>query len=151
MCTMHYMAKVGAFLLFVALIVGGWLAFRYETSVSRQGNGRFQAAAVGTIGKAWVTEADSGKSILLPEASRITIELPLSRFASDTLHVSRAGILSETAGANARMGNWARSFDAVAVGSTTITVPALHGIGVQDFSLHVRVLPPQTSSTTTSS
>jgi hypothetical protein len=66
---------------------------------------------------------DNGKTLDMTVTSRLTIELPNGAYASSSLKLSPPDLMGETFGATARVGNWARTFEAVKAGKVTITVP----------------------------
>ena len=72
-----------------------------------------------------VTYGDNGKTLIVPETSRLTIELPESAFDATALEISPMDTMGETFGASSEPGNWVRTFEAVKRGATTtIMVPS---------------------------
>lgn len=63
---------------------------------------------------------DSGRTITVSPTSRITIELPKALYNEASLAVEPAGVLGQTFGATAGAGDFAKTFEAAALGAATI-------------------------------
>ena len=127
-------------LIVILVLLGGFWFF-----AGREGNLSTQTTASNhpVATKTRFDIADSGMAVSIPETSRISIELPAKQYAADALTISPQNILGETFGADARPGDWVRTFEVAAIGDATITVPSKDGVHAHDFTLVVHGVPAE--------
>jgi hypothetical protein len=87
---------------------------------------------------------DNGRTIAIVPTSRITLELPSSLYDEKTLVITPKDSMGETFGASSEPGNWVRTFEAVSVGTTTISVPSKDS-GAPLFKLTLRIVGPDSA------
>lgn len=112
--------------LIVIVIVGFFIVHAYWHSVSSSitsntGTSSIPADCGGCVGL-----QDNGKHLALGETSRITIILPEAGYDKNSVTITPQSTFGETFGASSAPGDWVRTFEAVAPGDATITIPALN-------------------------